>query len=82
MEKVDFILYVSTIDKEPPYYTNCPQDFEEKFQPNMPITWTEEIIFKDNSGEDPKIITSISGGSKQLVPGKVTVSCIIIENYK
>ena len=73
-----FAINVSIIDKEPPYYTNCPQDVEVKFQRKMLITWSEKIVFKDNSGKDPVVVASPASGSQQLTPGEVTVSCSMI----
>ena len=55
------IIFHFITDKEPPYYTYCPEDLKKTFvaenDEGMRVSWPEPAEFKDNSGKDPTVLS-------------------------
>ena len=53
------IILLFITDKEPPYYTYCPEDLKKAYvaenQQGMRVSWPKPAEFKDNSGNDPTV---------------------------
>ncbi|CAB4003085.1 Hypothetical predicted protein [Paramuricea clavata] len=60
-------------DREAPYFIRCPTDMTIESTNDYEIVDWESPIFKDNSGKDPRVLSSRPAGTRFRVPGKVQV---------